>query len=157
MRNTIKISDVSDPVVGNSYLVPCIKYDTPIRQWWPVIGEWHEDADLGLPVWHFHFDFRFLEIEGYGMGRVQTSRFREREMPIVWRRMKMLRQMPEFPGRKLTAWKALERKFMELKMKCMTCPHRGMPLQGQPIIDGMVVCNGHGLRWKISTGEMVPR
>ena len=41
---------------------------------------------------------------------------------------------------------------------CRTCPHRGMPLTGQPVdTDGGVVCPAHGLRWSRKDGSLMRR
>lgn len=38
----------------------------------------------------------------------------------------------------------------------MTCPHKGACLKSQPVVDGVVTCPQHGLRWNVATGELVP-
>lgn len=185
-----KIEGVEKPVVGRFYLVPCVwdeNYGVTRRTvhkggWWPVIGPWHEDADIGFAEHHFHFDVRFFtewNWEGRGkrqnMARVKTRQPRELAVMAVpkieYRRLKMLREMPDFPKEE-TSWavaggwvegskndlvKRVEEKFKDVRMTCMKCPHRGMPLTGLPVKDGMVVCNGHGLRWELATGRMVVR
>jgi hypothetical protein len=41
---------------------------------------------------------------------------------------------------------------------CRACPHRGLPLRGQPVDEeGGVTCPGHGLRWHAVTGRHMPR
>lgn len=158
-----KISEVENPVVGKFYLVPhCVGGSTGFL--WPVIGPWHEDADIGVEKYHFHYDFRFIpESWSTNMATVHAAdksapEYGKNSVPLmVWKRKKMLRPMPDFPFWRLNAREVLVEKFKDVKMKCMTCPHRGMPLQGLPVKeDGTVVCNGHGLRWRLRDGKMIP-
>lgn len=41
--------------------------------WWPIIGRWHEDADIiGFAPWHWHVDWRFVDEAGRdAAGRAQ--------------------------------------------------------------------------------------
>lgn len=41
--------------------------------------------------------------------------------------------------------------------KCGKCPHRGTPLGHQPVVDGVVVCPAHLLKWDKATGGMIRR
>lgn len=167
---TKNIEDVPEPVMGRFYLVPCV-WVALGRQWWPVIGPWHEDADLGLANFHFHYDVRFLPERLFWngdrtMARVHThvtssARWEhhdcKREVEVVRRRMKMKRVMPNFPFDEKFAEK-VERPFLETRLVCKVCPHRGMSLEGLPVdAEGRVVCNGHGLRWNLKTGRLSPR
>lgn len=176
-----KIEDVEKPVVGSFYMVPCVYRGLWRPKYWPVIGPWHEDADLGVPNHHFHYDVRFFGGElwnhltdqlryqsrshtAYVLGKVLSNPVGlGEEYPLFPRRMKMVREMPEFPSEEWHGGKSkiamkLESEFKDVKMKCLTCPHRGMSLKGLPVgADGTVVCNGHGLKWNIKTGAMVPR
>lgn len=183
-----RIETVSNPVVGQYYMVPCIFSSRCAmagrsHYYWPVIGPWHVDAELDFPHWHYHFDFRFFtdkEMAIYNapernFARVQLAEtighddngkkiYSAEAMMVTRRRIKMLRQMPEFPvridplgPRKMKFVRKAEAQCRHLRMKCMICPHRGMPLTGQPIKDGAIVCNGHGVKWNVETGEMIPR
>lgn len=170
---TKKIEDVKEPVVGRFYLVPCA-WVVLLRAWWPVIGPWHEDADLGVEDEHFHYDVRFLSERQLScpaertMARVHTGRtgagWESDDCPVPkgqpaveYRRMKMKRVMPEFPYSPDFAEK-VERAFLETRLVCKVCPHRGMSLEGLPVDElGRVVCNGHGLRWNLKTGRLSPR
>jgi hypothetical protein len=76
------------------------------------------------------------------------------------RRLRCLRKMPDYPSRigntLLPFVRELENAYAQhRKRDCRTCPHRGTPLNGLPIRDGVVTCPGHGLRFKVSTGELV--
>jgi hypothetical protein len=173
---TPKISDVDKPEVGKLYLVPCV-YSSWKKgaRWWPVIGPWHQDKEIQFDAFHFHYDFRFFPQRnmmdrsglGYDLTRVHFipqswdgKKDTTTQPEIVWRRRKMQREMPDFPlrlrsGELSNVCKTLEPIYKDAKLKCMTCPHRGMSLKGLPVKDGVVVCNGHGLRWNVATGEMV--
>lgn len=74
------------------------------------------------------------------------------------RRAKCIREMVPYPIAHVErAWMAkLRPAYADCKMKNMICPHRGLPLDTLPVIDGVVTCPGHGLRWRVDTGEMVP-
>lgn len=39
--------------------------------------------------------------------------------------------------------------------KCGKCPHRGTPLGHQPVVNGVVVCPAHLLKWDKATGKMI--
>lgn len=177
-----KITEVEQPVVGRQYRVPCvIRYTGGKMSFWPVIGPWHEDKDIiGFDWHHFHYDVRFLSkaqmntlspfrSEAYALVSVFTNETgirgaRDTEQPVLhWKRRLLKREMPDFPstssvdGSKNKLSTNIEAAFKDVKMTCMTCPHRGFKLTGLPVKDGNVVCNGHGLKWNLSTGEMVPR
>lgn len=154
-------------IVGKSYLIPMIFHK---RAFWPIVGPWHEDADIGFSKHHFHFDIRFLTDTQYKilsrrsvspLGRVQTNPDGEMEIQVLLKRRKMRREWEEFPayhwGSPVEFVAELENRFADQTMKCMTCPHRGMPLDSLPVKDGAVVCNGHGLKWDVKTGRMIRR
>jgi hypothetical protein len=176
---TPHIETVPNPQVGSFYLVPCVQLfinlhkKKPDWRWQPVIGPWHEDEDIGTPDHHFHLDIRFMEERflsrlGPTIGRIHPARA---SVPvptvpdptiapkITYRRIKMRRPMPEFPGPCTAKFiVGLEVKFEHHQLKCRTCPHRGMPLDGLPQDEqGRVICNGHGLRWNLNTGKLSPR
>jgi hypothetical protein len=61
-------------------------------------------------------------------------------------------------GAEISFVRKLEEAFEHETLKCHTCPHKGMPLDGMPIdAEGRVVCPGHGLRWNLKTGKLSPR
>ena len=175
-----KISEVDSPVVGKHYLVPCVERRGDGKpSFWPVLGDWHEDAAIiGFKWHHYHYDARFLtgkqlrslaafRSESYALVAVFTNEAMRRDVSVkqpdvVFKRRRMQREMPDFPsigvdGNKVVMASKIEEAFKDVKMTCMTCPHRGFRLTGLPVKDGMVICNGHGLRWNVTTGEMVPR
>ena len=153
-----------EPVVGRVYDVPCV------RATWmpcnvPVFGAKHDDKDIGFPDEHFHVDWRFahisyMESRGGGnrfFGHV-LSHFNAGNMTVVRRPRKCLRPMPtDYPT--TTPWlKELEAAHTHHRLgSCRVCPHRGLPLSGVPVVDGVIVCPGHGLAWSAATGELVHR
>jgi hypothetical protein len=171
-----KIEDVKLPLVGKFYLVPCVERhpkQTIRIDFLPVIGDWHEDKDIGTPQYHYHYDVRFFPdwlmdrwVRGpHGdasvLGRIHNFRDDERTkhtpFPITYRRLKMKREMPIFPNAS-NIQGPLQKHFKDHKLKCHVCPHRGFSLDGLPVApDGTVVCNGHGLKWSLLTGTLVPR
>jgi hypothetical protein len=171
-----RIEDVKEPQVGKYYLVPCAPVHhsvwSRLGKWLPVIGPWHEDADINVPVHHFHYDCRFIPARLYErssypyIGKLHTwhtshdlpaALLTPKAIPLEYKRRKMLRPMPEFPTG-APFHDQLEKQFENVKLKCRTCPHRGMSLDGLPVAsDGTVVCNGHGLKWNLKTGELVKR
>lgn len=169
-----KIEDVKLPAVGRYYQVRCAYGKRPHlskqREWWPVIGSWHEDADIGVAAYHFHYDVRFYSEAEFNRGRIPhlaqvhtwglvDSAMSDQTAPVrtEYFRMKMRRQMPDFPADPPFLWK-LEDLFRDVTLKCRVCPHRGFSLEGlQRAADGTVLCNGHGLKWNLETGRLVAR
>lgn len=85
-----------------------------------------------------------------------------KDKTIIEKPMKCRRRMPTFPlhnGIKILPWfSELEAAFASVKLNCLRCPHRGLPLSAENADEnGVVVCPGHGLAWNIKTGEMVSR
>lgn len=157
------------------------------QTWVPIIGDLHEDSQIiGVAGQHWHYDWRFItqaqlrilwpmhaigcDLEsgchqGRCMGLVQFVRG---QSPTVReQRKKCRRRGPCFPvayhdrhnNRLVTVnfLGALEANYAGCRLKGLVCPHRGLPLNGQPVRDGVVVCPGHGLAWNTETGEMVRR
>jgi len=134
-----------------------------------VIGPWHEDAELiEFPHDHYHFDFRFVSNLSSLMRPAEEWRFARvltraacaimdgSEPRVEWMRRKCIRDGPLFPDAPHWGSK-LERAYANKKLECGRCPHRGLPLHGQPVNGGVVVCPGHGLAWDVQTGALVPR
>lgn len=135
--------------------------------WIPVIGPKHEDAEIiKFPHQHFHIDWRYAptHLAKLGINSVYSmviscpDNYGRRVVfqgPEL-RRIKCKRDWPEFPYYKA---KWLPELNAAMRGKClktgMVCPHRGLPLSGAPVVDGVVTCVGHGLRWNVATGELV--
>jgi len=171
------------PVIGRPYLVPAVPFRSEWLEsrtgwselktwpWVPVMGPRHEDAEhLNFEWEHYHFDWRFVPRHMLRMSTVSRGRNRffarvatgsmvhlER---LEHRRFVCARRMPIFPRSLAQGWMAaLEAAYAthRLRKDCAVCPHRGMRLAGQPTnADGLVICPGHGLRWDLESGRLVP-
>lgn len=170
--------------VGRYYMVPCLFVPKELRAWiaeeWaPILGNKHIDPELGVDAEHFHIDWRFvreatLKFASAGViksphGKIITNDSGDifdhklTGMPVLKRRL-CKRAMPEFPS---LEGKSSRRIFarMEAGMleRCARlkdghiCPHRGIDLRPFADAEGFATCPGHGLRWNLSTGELVPR
>lgn len=151
--------------------------------WVPVLGPRHIDQDhLDFPWEHYHIDWRFVGAQPWKyandesdlnvLGRVLTNTDGKgalRGSPEL-RRIKCKREMPKFPPRAAIyhawrgdvgiKWERLERAqaFACNKLKPGNiCPHRGIDLTAFAQEDGAAICPGHGLRWNLKTGELMPR
>lgn len=178
-KKTPKLDAINgEPIVGRFYMVPCVfcVLDGLV----PIIGPLHEDKEyIGVADRHWHYDFRFIanlpcHDESTNFGR---ACFEERtdgsknvvnvNSAVAIHRRKCFRVMPEYKTTYVNGTIRtpvpflfdLERAYADTKMNTdtMICPHRGIPLKGQPIRDGCVLCCGHGLQWNVKTGELVPR
>jgi hypothetical protein len=172
--------------VGRYYMVPCIATTPEARAWFalpggwvPVMGPKHEDAEhLEFPEQHYHIDWRFVHNysfriasgrHGFPHSQVLTSTHGKRELKgtPVMRKARCLRVMPDFPlvAKVITArdagrWDRLERAQFTRCSKLKpgnVCPHRGIDLTPFEQPDGTAICPGHGLRWNLRTGDLMPR
>lgn len=158
-------------------------YFAPPDGWLPVLGPKHQDAEhLEFPWEHFHIDWRFIGDDefayacaphGVPHSTVLTNDQGQRGKLIgspVLKARKCRRLMPEFPqvekvnftrpGVSAQLWARLEiaQAFTCNKLKTGNiCPHRGIDLTPFAQPDGTAVCPGHGLRWNLKTGELLPR
>jgi len=159
----------------------------PEDGWVPVIGPKHRDPEhLEFRVDHYHVDWRFVPAKSYRVARnvsalkaphplvITADREFQRVVgePEV-RRIRCRREMPDFPalvndGSQQADWHRLTvRRFARLEIaQAFTCnklkpgnvcPHRGIDLTPFEQPDGTAICPGHGLRWNLRTGELMPR
>ncbi len=166
------------PVVGQVYAVPCVLLTVPRKEWVPILGPLHDDAEvLRFPWPHYHYDPRFLTEAGIlralerafpgwgiqGGGELAQMAVFEGVVPAegilagpVLRPRRCLRPMPGFSQLSaLPHIRALEAAHKDQRA-CGTCPHRGLPLHGLPVEkDGAVTCRGHGLRWHCGSGALL--
>lgn len=168
----IPVATIAEPyTIGRVYRVPCV-FATAWQRAVPIIGPLHEDKEhINFPEPHWHIDWRFVSKADYhwyswqGTSPVHSRVISQKNTagPIVERRMKCKRPMPEFPvfpyNNKPVHWlRGLQDAYADTKLKCgMICPHRGMPLAGCPVTDGVVICPAHGLAWDVESGAMVRR
>lgn len=170
------------PTVGEDYLAWCIDcHDGGVL---PVLPPAHTDPFFPDVPRHWHYDVRFMDdvevrrtvdyrtygwtIEQIVAASPQYIRHAlDTDVPKLCRRT-CRRQMPVFPSTFVSPYGKpyayrqladLERCFAGVKLKpgCRTCPHRGISLAGLPAVDGVVTCPGHGLAWRVGTGELVSR
>jgi hypothetical protein len=129
------------------------------NEWVPLIGEKHCDTELiYFPLQHYHVDWRFVKDRkfkkvkeshwpkgrNYFMGIVIIAQSIS-EIKIM--RMKMLRQMPEYPN-PIIFTKPLEQHYQGAVAKKHRCPHQGADLSSiAPNEKGQIVCPLHGLRF----------
>jgi hypothetical protein len=185
MKRKIEIIDQIEgqPVIGKMYLVMCVKvsvesgkYECGVRGWVPIMGPLHDDREyIGVKIRHYHIDWRFARFDDDGAGPVEQARKFGRfvsdkqvmSLPEL-RRRRCVREMGAFPthlpdysgdGTPIDFIRKLETAYRDVKLKpdCMICPHRGISLAGVTEKDGVRVCPGHGLAWRMDTGELSPR
>lgn len=163
--------------IGDVCWVPCIYLPHTFHgdTWIPVLGHKHSDADLGVIHVHWHIDWRFASerllvgcsrnITGQPHGTVIFNDGADylptlTGVPEIKRR-KCKRAMPDFPARpKGLLFRAMEVTQRDRCNKLVdghTCPHRGIDLRPFVQADGTAICPGHGLRWDMATGELIPR
>lgn len=84
-----RIEDVKSPEVGKFYLVRCIDHPNVKgnHRWLPVIGPWHEDAEIvGFSDHHFHYDWR----QGFKKHKTDAEKGREYEAAVFRQRLMRL-------------------------------------------------------------------
>lgn len=178
----------SPPIIGKRYWVQCAfvppKSATAVTWgWWPINGQKHDDADIGVPQVHYHYDPRFMSerqfrlrevaaLPGAILASILPAAVAPKSSTTIWmddgskrvaltvehRRMTCKRAMPLFPRDRNPPWLPdLESKYANVVAKgCRTCPHRGLPLASLPADKrGVVTCAGHGLQWNQKTGVLV--
>ena len=143
------VTEVESVEVGRFYLVPCV-YMPPdgsrsLTGWAPIIGPRHSDEEtIKFPDEHYHYDFRF--VTAAQMSKILGLREPAIAPAVVldskyvkdtrWRR-RMCRHAgpPEWPYQRSPWMAALEDAYASHRLKpdCRVCPHRGLPLNGQPV------------------------
>ena len=173
--------------VGKFYRVPCVYMRWSVdrrHRWWPVIGDWHEDAEfLKFDSHHIHIDARFVTPRHKAASRRRDILCRMVNTPIQRNREKLTHYKsrpnsdtsPPLVGyqwRKcvraeftllevgdngeLPWWMAdLEDHYQDVELKQAVCPHKGAPLNGPTDEQGCVTCPLHGLRFRESDGRLV--
>lgn len=169
-----------EPVVGNYYMVPCVRVLRSLKVipfppgLWPVIGPLHDDKDLGIIQRHWHFDARFLTGHQFSFlshnatnvdrifkvvlcGTDSTGRAMPNVSGVNIIRRRCMRVNPPFPKTRIDGFAKLQDDMAGLKVTCSRCPHRGLPLESLPRVPGTneVICVGHGLRYDLTTGILV--
>lgn len=159
------------PVIGETYLVPCI-WGSPSRsdkrpeyRWLPITGPRHSDSEyIKFEPLHFHYDHQFLATDqrddlpaifGPDSPLAYVACHYDQTVGIVHWPLVCLRHVEPYP--RLSFAKALENAYAGKKVSCGKCPHRGLPLGCLPRRPGtqIVNCPGHGLSWNLNTGKLV--
>lgn len=179
----MRVEDAKEVEIGRTYELPhvvwchsaAITYGRPAwvprSLFIPILGGLHEDREIiGFPDDHWHIDWRFVpETSWRAIGKLY-SRERDHNTTAAYRviseknttgiifrkKRKCLRSHITFPS--IGQWhEKLEETYASARMKCMTCPHRGISLIGSPAVNGALICPGHGLAWSAKTGAMITR
>lgn len=153
-------------VVGRYYLVNTVTQKDRGNVI-PIHGPLHNDSEIiNFPYDHWHIDWRFVNSRMYqeyvrlGGGFLMPWAWPINEeytdQTITKRRMKCKRQFGQYmPPERIPWLRSLEEKYRNLKMKNFICPHKGIPCNSTPAVDGVVICRGHGLAFSVATGELV--
>ena len=165
-----------EPIIGRFYLVPVVRAAWPGRMGenWPVLLPRHSDVEIiGFDITHYHYDPRFIRQRqwkfiaarakfsaGHDTARFVIADDDNSAGPPVWTRLKCQRAMPDrrqyiYPA--VSWFQPLEDAYADARLKPnMVCPHKGVCLKSMAVVDGVVVCPAHGLRWRVDTGELMP-
>lgn len=158
-----KIEDCTNPIIGEHYLVRCVLVK---GIWRPVFDKSHcDNPKHALPEEHYHQDWRFVLEEHILAQRLvfsdislHTSKNVEYYAPIMksnvedeqYKEREYFRHFEKFYG-----FLQLRADFKKAKMKNMICPHHKTNLKSCRIINGIVQCPQHGLKWNVKTGDLL--
>lgn len=164
-----RVADLtSEPIVGQFYLVPCVKLKVGNeitngtilldgKNWKhgttnvaPVLPDVHLDhEDHGPKIGrHIHVDPRFIfdyHRMGVIVGEDQIESGDFQEVAMMCRR-----RMPDWNKFPLPT---LQEKYKKSKINCNRCPHQGTYLGNCPTDGRVIVCPAHGLKFDAETGE----
>jgi hypothetical protein len=146
----------------------------------PIIGDAHfDDEDIFENTFrHFHVDMRFISDEDlpylYKKDSdnclVQSNSLKILEItlppsikPVFWDRFicyrigypGFFRQPTDIQQRALSEHFKDKKLFWNKEHNCWQCPHQGFLLCGQPVVDNIIGCLGHGLHFDVRTKEVV--
>ncbi len=129
----------------------------PILFIYPVINHFHSDKENGQDYKHYHVDYRFIEMKGdrpkkRSKNHVYAPEVRISKGSIEYYPLECIRQENLF----ITPKELIKKS--KLKHNCIyknKCPHRGYNLSNEPIIDGVITCPLHGLRFNSITKQIL--
>lgn len=165
-------------LVGRFYPVLTVRGLLSERlRWWPVLGSAHTDEEIiGFKPLHYHIDWRFCDEQAWRWLKGPEWRWR----PNPWNvfgiplhmnhlgkqiepghanyetrvsRLRCKRELPAYPHYIAHWQRKLEQHHAADCLRRGVCPHRGYDLSREPVVDGVVTCPLHGLRWDVSTGK----
>ena len=131
---------------------------------YPIINHLHCDKENGQDYKHYHIDFRFIEMDDNSIPKQLHSNHvfgadirynviaNNKEYEIQYHKLKCVRTTNLF----ITNVTAIKKS--KLKHNCIyknKCPHRGYNLSQEPIINGVIQCPLHGLRFDAKTKEII--
>jgi hypothetical protein len=157
------------------------------RHWWPVLRPPHEDSkyiERYKTYWketedgewgqfdeiyyeadsstqhHIHVDPRFAPSSFYTKWERTNNSWHNfiyfEKKTVKWRKMKCLREMPV--QRLFTGFgQKFVDDYKDGKMKCGRCPHKGALLDSIPVVDGVITCPLHGLKFDCQTSECLTK
>ncbi len=146
----------------------------------PIIGNVHSD-EIGIFVntqRHLHVDMRFVPEEDFpylynktfdsNLVKANTLKILDVTLPSIENEVFWIHRicqrigLPNFFRQRLDLQQEhLQKAFKNRKLlwnkehKCWQCPHQGFMLGGQPIINNVVGCLGHGLHFDVKTRKVV--
>jgi len=168
-----KIEDVCQPIVGETYLVPCFIFKTHTQEWeWkyrdyegvqseefeyvPIFNHLHNDKENGQEEAHYHLDSRWdvSRVKTYVFNnmyiRVVPDRFVNHRIEYLILKMNKLIENTRTPLSYI--------KKSKLKHDCMhrlKCPHRGFDLTNVVPVDGVITCPLHSLKFDMHTYKLI--
>lgn len=158
-RKALIAKNLSDGpvVIGDWYWVPSLPIVHCKKKFVPILPTLH--ADEGQAREHYNLDQRFLTRRQryYSLGPSVQTVFLPTGSPPVLALHQCTRSVPHikdyYDG---DLYKMIERGCSDGRtMTDMRCPHRGVDLTSCPVVDGIVTCPAHGMRWRVSDGSMV--
>lgn len=166
-----KISEIKcAPVIGNYYLVLCVKWGND-DFYVPLVHETaHAEPELGSERPHIHVDYRFMTKEQLKTchfdlkkilgGRSIPALTAKNNFPAITERpFQCLRQFYPyaFIVNDTSLYETLEDRFVDscLDLSCPVCPHKGMPLNSVEVINGVISCPAHGLTFSAVDGSLI--
>ena len=151
------LSELAEPpVVGQHYLVPCVKIHVFYGVYHEAVlhGSWHEDAELiGFADHHWHIDLRFVSRNYYKLLSIygESSAYNAvvtQDIMLGEPKLRRRRCKREFPPFRRGILPELHAAFAGRSLINGHCPHKGHDLRGIPTVDGCVTCPLHGLQFR---------
>ncbi len=164
------------PVIGNFYEVDCTNLNGTLNVDIPILNSPHNDSEITDQKFdHTHVDYRFIcdvdlervgnhykcfEPHGHFSRQVSIPALIASNINIYKKRLQCLRHFcvendNSHVFKVGTVQKLAEKNKYSLNMESKICPHHGTNLKSCKVIDGVITCPAHGLRFSAKTGELV--